>query len=265
MSDDPLQVMLIGPDDAVPGDTTGAGDMRFLVGDSVDAALEDLEELDAVVIWLEAADPAEVALVRSRAPDLVIVTVGPSDAASPDEADDHLLESEVEAGLIPRSVRYSAGARRLRRELATQDEATGLLNLRGFTPMVEHHLRMADRDGDPVVFVFVRFSDLGDEREEARAAADVVLQALRASDVAARLRPDTFGVLLTGDADGTQSLVLSRLVEAIARHDARSEDPHDLSLSIATASYDPGKPRSFEEILEVAERRLRSTHSSDPG
>src|SRR5207342_2932379 len=107
----------------------------------------------------------------------------------------------IPEGLLPRAVRYAVGQRRLRRELATQDETTGLPNLRGFAAIAEHHIRMADRHEDPVVFLFVRLDGLADvatsEGPEAavelvREAAGVLLEAIRGADVPARIAPDTF-------------------------------------------------------------------------
>jgi hypothetical protein len=63
-------------------------------------------------------------------------------------------------------------------------------------------------------------------------------------------------VLLSGDASGAESLVLSRLVEAIAVHNAEQERPAPLSLSVGSALYEPEAPNTLSEILETAGRRL---------
>ena len=83
---------------------------------------------------------------------------------------------------------------------------------------------------------------------------------------------DTFCVLLTGDAAGAETIVLSRLVEAVALHDARRDRPREMSISVGTALYDPAAPTTLEQILENAERRLiaqdlarNGGQSSDPG
>ena len=49
------------------------------------------------------------------------------------------------------------------------DEATELPNLRGFAAIAEHYVRMADRLGQPVVFVFVRLEDSRPDRCARRA------------------------------------------------------------------------------------------------
>ena len=84
----------------------------------------------------------------------------------------------------------------------------------------------------------------------------IMLEAVRDSDLPARIAPDTFCVLLTGEAAGAETLVLSRLVEAIAQHDAQRDQPRELSLSVGSALYDPEQPITLEQILNTAGRRL---------
>jgi diguanylate cyclase (GGDEF)-like protein len=229
-------------------------------------------DVDAVVLSLVGEAPLEaLAAVRMQAPmAAVVVITEPGNVADATVAlhagaDDHLVRGSIPVGMLPRAVRYAVTVRRLRRELSTQDDETGLLNLRGFAPIAEHHLRMADRAHAPVVFLFVRLDGLAgiagtsgaDEAASvARDATAVVLEAVRDSDVPARIAIDTFCVLLTGDARGAEALVLSRLVEAIAVHDARLDQPRSLSVSVGSALYDPDHPSSLEQILSTADRRL---------
>jgi diguanylate cyclase (GGDEF)-like protein len=226
---------------------------------------------EAIVVDLHGLAPLEVVEgLRSIAPAAALLVItGPDEAADGAiamhaGAEDHLIRGAIPTGLLPRALRYATGIRRLRADLATLDEATGLPNLRGFQPIAEHHLRMADRTGTPVVFVFVRIEappeGLGiDAIAVAREAAGIVLDAVRDSDVPARVASDTFCILLTGDAAGAETLVLSRLVEAIALHNARRDHPRPLALSVGSALYDPGSvdgPSSLAQILEQADRRL---------
>jgi diguanylate cyclase (GGDEF)-like protein len=179
-----------------------------------------------------------------------------------------VVRDEMPAGLLGRSIRYSIDQHRLRAELRaleTTDDITGLPNLRGFVPVAEHHLRMADRDREPVVLVFVRLDDL-DMLEETRGhdeanelvaeAAEVVMTAIRDADYPARISRDTFCVLLTGQAAGAEVTVLSRLVEAIAVRNA-GRSPR-LALSVGSALYDPDRPATLDEILGEANRRMRA-------
>src|SRR4029450_14075236 len=97
-------------------------------------------------------------------------------------AEDHRGRGAIAEALLPRAVRYAVERRRLRRELATVDEITGLPNLRGFVAIAEHQLRIADRAGAPVVLLFVRFAEPGGEPPAdttAREGGAVVLGAVR--------------------------------------------------------------------------------------
>jgi diguanylate cyclase (GGDEF)-like protein len=227
---------------------------------------------DAVVLQLGGSGPLD-ALQRARlsAPAAAIVVLtDPAGAADGTVAlhagaEDHLIRDATLPVLLPRAVRYAVGIHQVRQELATVDEPTRLPNLRGFAAIGAHYLRMADRLGQPAVFVFVRLEDheelvrtlgpgVGDDL--ARDAAEVILRAVRDSDIPARIAPDTICVLLTGDAEGAESIVLSRLVEAIATHDAKRPDPRALSLGVGTARYEPGSGTQLVEILSSAVRGL---------
>ena len=259
--DDAVTVMLVGLEAAMADELTD--DERFDVrsADTLDE-LDAGEALDAVVVALDGQGPLELlGSLRGKAPDaaVVVVTEAGREAdgavAMHAGAEDHLILGAIPHGLLPRAVRYAVSIRRLRRELATTDEVTGLPNLRGFVPIAEHHLRMADRSQTPVVFLFVRLEgSVADE--EAREAADVLLDAVRDADLPARITTDTFAVLLSGDASGAESIVLSRLVEAIAVHNAKQDPPRPLSASVGSALYDPASPTTLSQILETAGRRL---------
>ena len=287
MTPDTVTVLMIGLDDALAEELSNEEGLAVARStDLSDSASQP--PADAVVVAIDGGGPLEtLGAVRARHPDaavLVVTTPGnETDAtvALHAGAEDALVKGSIPPGLLPRAVRYAVARRRLHRELATQDEVTGLPNLRGFAPIADHQLRMADRAKNPVVFLFMRLdryqtvaTSLGPDQASdlARDAAEVLLQAVRDSDVPARVAADTFCVLLTGDAAGAETIVLSRLVESIAVHDARRDRPQEMSISVGTALYDPAAPTSLEQILENAERRLieqaatrSADQSSDPG
>jgi len=260
--DDAVTVVLVGLETTMTDEL--ADDERFDVraAQSIDQ-IESGEAVDAVVVAMDGQGPLELlGSLRGKAPEaaILVVTEAGREAdgavAMHAGAEDHLVVGSIPPGLLPRAVQYAVSIRRLRRELATTDEATGLPNLRGFVPIAEHHLRMADRSQTPVVFLFVRLEGETDD-DDAREAAEVLLEAVRDADLPARITDDTFAVLLTGDAAGAETLVLSRLVEAIAVHNAKQDPPRPLSLSVGSALYEPATPNTLSEILETAGRRLR--------
>ena len=271
-------MVLVGLEDSLCEELTAEEGFEVRRADSLAEGLDDMEggpRVDAIVITIDGGGPLEMlGAVRARAPEAAVIVVTDPDreadgaVALHGGAEDHLVRGSIPEGLLPRAVRYAIAYRKLRRELSTSDDLTGLPNLRGFAPLAEHHLRMADRAKTPVVFLFVRLDGLESARasspEEAesmvREAADVLLEAVRDADVPARITDDTFSVLLTGEAAGAETLVLSRLVEAIAVHDSDRRDPRSLSLSVGSALYDPEHPASLSRILETAGRRLADQH-----
>jgi diguanylate cyclase (GGDEF)-like protein len=231
------------------------------------------ERIDVVVMLLDSGQTLDaIRTLRSSAPGAAILVVTDPEHAADGTiamhagAEDHLILGQIAEGLLPRAIRYAVAVRRLRQEVTAQDETTGLPNLRGFASIAEHHLKMADRSGRPVVFVFVRLDDLARLTSEdaaradevVRASADVVLEAVRSSDVPARVADDTFCVLLTGDAEGAEGLVLSRLVEAIA---SRAGGDSATALSVGSALYEPGSGTTLEAILQAAGRGLSANSS----
>jgi diguanylate cyclase (GGDEF)-like protein len=273
---DTIRVLLVGTDDDLGADLQSEGFDTRRIPDL--ASLRAGSEPDAVIVALDDPGPLEaLEAIRTRAPAAAVLVLTTSDREADGAvalhagAEDHLVRGSIPDGLLPRAVRYAVERRRLRRELATIDELTRLPNLRGFGAIAEHQLRMADRAGTPVVLLFVRLDDhraavvegaLTAADELAVEAAEVLLNAVRASDLPARIADDTFCVLLSGDAKGSEVAVLSRLVEAIAQHDASAPRSSPLSVSVGTAIYDPARPVALEALLRTAGSEMRP-HSSE--
>ena len=277
MEGDEIRVLLVGTD---------AGFGTELEGEGFDVArIPDLASLgpgsdqDAVIVALYDPGPLEALetlRLKTPAAAILVLTTAEREAdgavALHAGAEDHLVHGSIADGLLPRAIRYAVERRRLRRELATVDELTRLPNIRGFFAIAEHQLRMADRAGTPVVLLFVRFDDHEAASEGGSAGADqvaleaaeVLLSAIRDADLPARIADDTFCVLLSDDARGSEVAVLSRLVEAIAVHDAGKPEPHPLALSVGSAIYDPGRPVPLEGLLRTAEAEMRP-HASETG
>jgi diguanylate cyclase (GGDEF)-like protein len=276
MVEDLIRTLVVGIDDELQREL--AQDEGFSVERAARLDSVATTDANAVVLSLSGEPLEALATLRAQVPTAAVVVItSPENEADGTiamhaGADDHLVLGAIPPGMLPRAVRYAVTVRRLRRELATQDDETGLPNLRGFAPLAEHHLRMADRSHDPVVFLFVRLEGLrqvvdasgADEAAAlARDAASLVLEAVRDADAPARISEDTFCVLLTGEARGAEALVLSRLVEAIAVNDARLDQPRHLSLSVGSALYDPDQPSTLEQIFSTADRRLAA--QANPG
>ena len=199
--------------------------------------------------------------VRHHPADVPVVVIAePGDqeraeAAVRGGAEERITRGELPDSMVPRVIRHAVERHRLRsqlRELEIADDVTGLPNIRGFAPIAEHHLRMAHHTGQPVVFLFVRLADPADVAD----AAQILRQAVRDADVPARVAVDTFCVLLTGNAQGAEATVLSRLIEAIAVANARPDRGAPLSLDVGSSLYDPLQPVSLDEMIAEASRRM---------
>jgi two-component system, cell cycle response regulator len=266
------------PGDEIERELAEAGYVVSRAGSLSDGSFGD--GADVVLLRLTEQRPLEAfSVARSvvdAAPIVVLTEPGreaDGQAAVRAGAEDHVSREALAPGLLPRVLRYAVDQHRMRnelRELEIVDELTGLPNLRGFVPVAEHRFRIADRDRVPVVLLFVRLDDLGDLQTEEGAieadqvaidAAQVILDGVRDADYPCRVSPDTFCVLLSGMADGTEAIVLSRLVEAIALRNARSDRARRLSLSIGSAVYDPEHPSSIQDIIETAARRMSERRS----
>lgn len=275
MTGDAIRVLLVGTGEGFGAELEGDGFTLARISDL--ASLGPGSDQDAVIVALDALGPLEaLETLRLKTPAAAVLVLTGADneadgaVALHAGAEDHLVRGSIADGLLPRAVRYAVERRRLRRELATIDERTQLPNLRGFVAIAEHQLRMADRARTPVVLLFVRFEVAGGETagtpetadEVAVDAAEVLLSAIRDADLPARIAEDTFCVLLTGDARGAEVAVLSRLVEAIAIHDARSDRPRAMALSVGSAIYDPAEPVGLEDLLDAAAAGMRP-HTSE--
>jgi diguanylate cyclase (GGDEF)-like protein len=271
---DAIRVLLVGTGEAFGADLEREGFEVVRIPDL--AALGPGSDQDGVIVALDDVGPLEALetlRLKTPAAAVIVLTTAGNEAdgavALHAGADDHLVRGSIADGLLPRAVRYAVERRRMRRELATIDESTRLPNLRGFVAIAEHQLRMADRAGTPLVLLFMRFNEHEgaettptDVDERAVEASDVLISAIRGADLPARIAEDTFCVLLAGDARGAEVTVLSRLVEAIAVHDAKTTDPRPISLSIGSAIYDPSDPVGLEDLLDAAEGGMRP-HSSE--
>src|SRR5262245_2929085 len=259
-----LSVLAVGVD---PGSIEGC---VVETADDMLGALAHLSDggIDVVYASLHLPDASGADVVvslRERAPDVPIIAVaeeqgdlsaerraGASDVLPPDAAPE----------TIARSLRYATSLQKVEAELRrhqTVDEHTGLFNARGFELLAGHHLRLADRSKRPVVIVFVRVDVLSGEAVDAPItdAAELIRSAVRASDVAARVGVDAFCVLLAGATSGSETIVLERIVEAVAGLNARTGQEAGPQISLGSATYDPERPTSLDDLIAEADRRMR--------
>lgn len=284
VAEEPIRVLLVedDPDDATLirmalGRSIGRFDVRS--ADRLDEALAAMREAPVDVVLLDLGLPDSAGLetftrFHGEWPDTPVIVLNGAGGeplamqAVREGATDFLIKDSLDADTLSRAVRYVVERHRMQREirdLATVDELTGLLNRRGFLPMAEHHLKLAHRTEQPPTLLFIELDGLeavndafgrAEGSELLVDTAGVLRQAVRDSDVPARIGEDEFCVLLTGSSSGAAAMVLTRLVEAIATHNARSGRPYALSLSVGAATYDPEHPCPLDELVERAHAHM---------
>jgi len=269
--DPELSVLAVGVD---PGPLEGCTLER---AEDLLGALANLADggIDVVVTSLDLPDATGTDVIvslRERAPDVPVIVVGdalaePMDAFEAGASD--VVPADAAADLVARAVRYAATLRKVEaglRRFQAFDELTGLLNTRGFDLLANHHFRLADRSKNPVLIVFLRVDEGGESPGDAAVAdaATVVSSAVRVSDVVARVDSGAFCVLLPGAEPGSEPIVLERIIEAVASHNADTGHETGPSLSVGAASYDPEHPVPLEGLIAAADRRMRRP-SDAPG
>jgi diguanylate cyclase (GGDEF)-like protein len=274
LRDPKLSVLAVGVD---PGALEGC---TLEHADDLLGALATLADggIDVVVTALELPDASGTDVVvslRERAPEVPVIVVGDAEAEPMDAFEagaSDVVPTDAAADLVARAVRYAATLRKVEaglRRFQAFDELTGLLNAQGFDLLANHHFRLADRSKDhPVLIVFLRVDEGGEAPGEAAVAdaAPVISSAVRVSDVVARVGSGAFCVLLAGAAPGSEPIVLERIIEAVATHNASTGHEAGPSVSIGAASYDPEHPVPLGELIAEADRRMRrpSPGASEP-
>lgn len=261
-----VRVLAVGSD---PGDLADGIDVELATDAS--SAIERLVDGGVDLLLVSTAGPegaSGIEALRTAEPDVPIVALVPGESAGAEAlrlgAYDYVVQG-APVEVVRRAVRYAIKLHEMEGAIhrrQTTDELTGLLNARGFEQLARHHLQLSDRSKEPVALVFFRLDDLETSTEEEGRqllvdTAQVLAEAARDSDVLARVGDDAFCVLLTGGAEGAETLVLSRFVEAVAVRNARLEHLEPLKISVGAARYDPEHPSTLDELIAEADRRMR--------
>jgi diguanylate cyclase (GGDEF)-like protein len=145
------------------------------------------------------------------------------------------------------------------------DELTQLYNRRGFLILLEQQLHLATRLKKHASLLFVdldRMKGINDIHgheagdEALRDAAKLLRMTFRESDVIARPGGDEFVVFALDVGPDRIALLLERLRENMARHNATGARPYAIHMSIGVAHFDPSHAERVEDLLKRADAEM---------
>jgi diguanylate cyclase (GGDEF)-like protein/PAS domain S-box-containing protein len=151
------------------------------------------------------------------------------------------------------------------RSLTLVDELTGLYNRRGFQTLAERHLQLAIRKQRGVFLLFCdldglkRINDTYGHLEGDRAlvdAAAILRHSFRSADIIARFGGDEFTVFPLEAADESGTLLVKRLEDNIATHNATAGRVYRLTMSVGIARFEPDSAWSVQQLIAAADRHL---------
>ena len=149
--------------------------------------------------------------------------------------------------------------------LSHTDELTGLYNRRGFLSFGMQSLGLARRMGRRGNVFFADLDDLKKINDSyghlegdlaIRQAAMILKATFRHMDILARLGGDEFTILAVDTAPDFHQILRRRLDSALAAHNAESQKPYRLSMSIGAVPFDENSTVTLGELLERADETL---------
>jgi diguanylate cyclase (GGDEF)-like protein len=182
-------------------------------------------------------------------------------------AQDYLIKGQIDPPYLARVIRNAVERHRTRQrleQLALLDDLTGLYNRRGFYSLARQHLKLSQREGRNLLLIFAdvdRLKQINDEYghqegdQALQAAATILANTFRASDVISRIGGDEFVVLAIDVNESAVNQIIARLEENIARYNARNA-PYPLTMSWGVACFDSKSTKSLEELIAQADEDL---------
>ncbi len=159
------------------------------------------------------------------------------------------------------------------RDVLLVDELTGLYNRRGFTTLVEHHMRIAKREKSRIYLLFSDVDDLklindsfGHHEGDAalRCVSDLLRDTFRDSDIIARVGGDEFVVSPLGTSQGEADVAASRLQTNLEELNSNGTCGYPLYISYGISYYDPESDFGIEELLLQADRAMYLKKTKKP-
>lgn len=149
-------------------------------------------------------------------------------------------------------------------EFALVDELTGLYNRRGFLLLADQQYRQSRLKGQRMMVFYADLDNmktindtLGHKTGDAalKAAAGILRDTFRGTDIVARLGGDEFAAVAAGVTASSEKLILKRFREKLAETNAEGH-PFELSVSTGYVYSTDGEFANFETILAAADKKM---------
>ena len=241
--------------------------------------------VDAVLLDLSLPDETGLNTVRrvvaGAGGAVVVVMTGDGDdelgmAAMREGAQDYLVKSHVDARLLRRTLHFSIGRQFARAQMEHADDLTGLRNRRGFLMLGEQQIKLARRQRQPFLILFLdldalkQINDTFGHAEGNRAlveAAEVLRGTFRQSDVLARIGGDEFVALSLCASPSDEQAVRARLAAVLDGVNAKPDRDYPLRFSVGVLTCLPTDEGHIEQFIERAdslmyrEKRAKRQHA----
>ncbi len=151
------------------------------------------------------------------------------------------------------------------KSLSLYDDLTGLYNRRGFLPMAEKFLSLANRQKKDVLLIYLDLNDLkiiNDTHGHAEGdqalidIAQILKETFRVTDILARMSGDEFAVIPLGATKNDITKVTERLQKNLDAHNAAKPRNYMLSVSCGISYYDTENPCSVDALISRADRMM---------
>jgi diguanylate cyclase (GGDEF)-like protein len=150
------------------------------------------------------------------------------------------------------------------RDLTLRDELTGLYNLRGFTILGEHAVRLAWRSQQPLSVLYVDLDNLkhindtlghATGSEFLHETAELLKETFRETDVIGRIGGDEFAVVCQC-AHVAISIAAERLQEASRVRNSQSSQVFPLTFSIGYVTATEHGRQTLDELMTEADKAM---------
>lgn len=242
--------------------------------DAIDLA--DEVELNVVLLDLSLSDSSGLETFEhfhQLNPDLPIIILSGYDRkeveiqAVQQGAQDYLVKGEVDGNLLFRSMQYAIERQRLLMELhalSLRDELTGLYNRRGFMTLAQEHIKIARRNKQPIVLLYIDLDNMKHINDKLGHSygdmalvetANILTATFRDSDVVARMGGDEFAALAVACEDGSDSM-RRRLAENLIKLNANPDREFQLKFSVGISEFDPENPINLQQMIDEADDQM---------